>query len=139
MRFKSLLLALASAFLLAASAAVTNAQVAQVSGKVTLKQADGSVVPVANATVDIYRTDIKWDAQVKTNKKGEYMHAGVPFIGVYTIAVSAPGARPDDVPNVKVSQRPNIDFQLQPGDGSRLTLDQIKAAGASRPAGGGSS
>ena len=45
MRFKPFLLALASALLLAASAAVTNAQVAQVTGKVTLKQADGSVVP----------------------------------------------------------------------------------------------
>lgn len=136
MRFKPFLLALASALLLAASAAVTQAQVAQLSGKVTLKQADGSVVPVTNATIDIYRTDIKWEAQVKTDKKGNYMHAGIPFVGTYTIAVSAPGARPDYVPGVKVSQRPNIDFELQPGDGSRLTLDKIKSAGASKPAGG---
>lgn len=128
MRFKPFLLALASALLLAASAAVTNAQVAQVTGKVTLKQADGSVVPLADATIDIYRTDIKWQAQVKTNKKGEYMHAGVPFVGVFTIVASAPGARPDYVPDIRVSQRPNVDFELQPGDGSRPTLDQVKAA-----------
>jgi tetratricopeptide (TPR) repeat protein len=139
MRFKPFLLALASALLLAASAAVTNAQVAQVTGKVTLKQADGSVVPLANATIDIYRTDIKWQAQVKTNKKGEYLHAGVPFIGTYTIVASGPGARPDYVPDVHVSQRPNIDFELQPGDGTRPTLDQLKAVGAGRAAGGGAS
>ena len=138
MRFKSLLPALASALLLAASAVVTNAQVAQVTGKVTLKQADGSVVPVANATIDIYRTDIKWQAQVKTNKKGEYMHAGVPFIGVYTIVASAPGASPDYRPDVRVSQRPTIDFELTPGDGSRPTLEQVKAASSgAKVAGGG--
>src|ERR1043165_802219 len=132
MRFKPLLQAFAAALLLAACGVIASAQVTQISGKVTLKQADGSVVPVSGAQVDIYRTDIKWEDHIKTNKKGEYMHAGVPFIGTYTIAVSAPGARPDYAPNVKVSQRPNIDFELQPGDGSRLTLDQIKAAGASR-------
>lgn len=139
MRFKTLLLALASALLLAASAAITNAQVAQVTGKVTLKQADGSVVPLANATIDIYRTDIKWQAQVKTNKKGEYMHAGVPFVGLYTVVASGPGARPDYVPDVRVSQRPNIDFELQPGDGARPTLDEVKAAsgGAKAKAAGG--
>lgn len=140
MRFKSFALALASALLLAASAAVTQAQVAQVTGKVMLKQADGSVVPLANATIDIYRTDIKWQAQVKTNKKGEYMHAGVPFVGTYTIVASGPGARPDYVPDVKVSQRPNVDFELQPGDGARPTLDDVKAAsggGGAKAAGGG--
>lgn len=139
MRFKSLVLALASALLLAASAAVTNAQVLQISGKVTLKQADGSVVPVTGAQVDIYRTDIKWEDHVKTNKKGEYMHAGVPFVGTYTVVVSAPGAQPDYLRDVKLSQRPDNNFELQPGDGARPTLDQIKAANASgaRPAGGG--
>jgi tetratricopeptide (TPR) repeat protein len=138
MRFKPFLLALASALLLAASAAVATAQVAQVSGKVTLKQADGTVVPVSGAQVDIYRTDIKWEDHIKTNKKGEYTHAGVPFVGVYTIAVSAPGARPDYVKDVRVSQKPDYDFELQPGDGTRLTLDQLKAAGGgARAAGGG--
>jgi tetratricopeptide (TPR) repeat protein len=141
MRYKPFLLAIASALLLAASSAVASAQVAQISGKVTLKQADGSVVPVVGAQVDIYRTDIKWEDHIKTNKKGEYMHAGVPFVGVYTIVVSAPGAHPDYVKDIRVSQRPGNDFQLQPGDGSRPTLDQIKAANAGRPTapGGGAS
>jgi hypothetical protein len=140
MRFKPLLQAFAAALLLAACGAVASAQVAQVTGKVTLKQADGTVVPVAGAQVDIYRTDIKWEDHVKTNKKGEFMHAGVPFVGVYTIAVSAPGAKPTFRPGIRVSQQPQQDFELTPGDGSRLTLDQIKASGAAagNTGGGGS-
>jgi hypothetical protein len=130
MRFKQLLQAFAAALLLAACGLVASAQVAQVTGKVTLKQADGTVVPVVGAQVDIYRTDIKWEDHIKTNKKGEFMHAGVPFVGVYTIAVSAPGAKPTFVSGIRVSQQPEQNFELQPGDGSRLTLDQIKAAGA---------
>lgn len=140
MRFKPFLLALASALLLAASAAATNAQVLQITGKVTLKQADGSVVPVSGAQVDIYRTDIKWEDHVKTNKKGEYMHAGVPFVGVFTLIVSAPGAHYDYITGVKLSQNPTNNFELKPGDGSRPTLDQIKSANASgsKAASGGS-
>src|SRR5919198_1976227 len=140
MRFKTLLQAFAAAVVLAASCAVASAQVTQINGKVTLKQADGTVVPVAGAQVDIYRTDIKWEDHLKTNKKGEYQHAGIPFVGTYVIAVSAPGARPTYVGGVRPSQRPTVDFQLDPGDGSRLTLDQIKtleAAGGGRPSGRG--
>ena len=37
------------------------AQVAQVTGKVTLKQSDGRMTPVAGALVDLYRTDIRWE------------------------------------------------------------------------------
>src|ERR671929_2222575 len=119
MRFKPLLQAFAAALLLAACGVIASAQVAQMSGKVTLKQADGTAVPVVGAQVDIYRTDIKWEDHVKTNKKGEYMHAGIPFVGTYTLVVSAPGAHPDFVRDVKLSQRPTNDFQLLPGDGSR--------------------
>ena len=140
MSFKPLLRAFAAALLLAACGVIASAQVAQMSGKVTLKQADGTVVPVVGAQVDIYRTDIKWEDHIKTNKKGEYMHAGIPFVGTYALAVSAPGARPAYISGVRFSQNPTNDFQLDPGDGSRLTLDQIKTAGAtggSKSPGGG--
>src|SRR5919202_2799125 len=122
MRFKPLLQAFAAALVLAASCVVATAQVVQISGKVTLKQADGTVVPVAGAQVDIYRTDIKWEDHIKTNKKGEYMHAGIPFVGTYTLVVSAPGARADYRAGLRLSQQPNNDFELMPGDGSRPTL-----------------
>ena len=130
MRFKPFLLTLAAALVLAASALTAFAQVTQASGKVTLKQADGTEVPVAGAQVDIYRTDIKWETHVKTDKKGQWLHAGIPFVGTYTIIVSAPGARPSFATGIKFSRTPNYDFTLDPGDGSKLTLDQLKAAGS---------
>lgn len=133
MRFKPLLRAFAAALLLAASAVITSAQVTQINGKVTLKQADGTVAPVAGAQVDIYRTDIKWEDHIKTNKKGEFQHAGIPFVGTYTIAVSAPGAQPTYRAGLRLSQQPEQNFELNPGDGSRLTLDQIKTLGAAAP------
>jgi tetratricopeptide (TPR) repeat protein len=131
--FRTVALALA----LAACSVVASAQVTQVSGKVTLKQADGAVVPVADAVVDIYRTDVKQQYQVKTNKKGEYMHAGIPFVGTFTLAVSAPGARPSFQSGLRFTHTQTQDFTLEPGDGSRLTLDQIRQFSASAGGGGG--
>ena len=59
MRSNPVLRTLFAAVILAVSAAAVSAQSTQVNGKVTMKQADGTVVPVADAQIDIYRTDIK--------------------------------------------------------------------------------
>jgi tetratricopeptide (TPR) repeat protein len=117
------------AALLLLSAIGAAAQVVQISGKVTLKQADGSVVPVAGAVIDIYRTDVKQKFQVTTDRRGEYLNAGLPMIGTYTIAVSAAGARPDYRAGIRAMRQPVNDFALVRGDGSRLTLEQIAAIG----------
>ncbi|HJQ32885.1 MAG TPA: carboxypeptidase regulatory-like domain-containing protein [Pyrinomonadaceae bacterium] len=141
MSFKPFARALAAALVLAATAAVASAQVTQVTGKVTLKQADGTTVPVAGAAVDIYRTDIKQEFHIKTDKKGQYLHAGLPFVGTYTIIVSAPGAKPTFAAGLRFTQVQTRDFVLDPGDGSKLTLDQVKALGsapAANSGGGGS-
>jgi tetratricopeptide (TPR) repeat protein len=121
-----------AALVLVAASVAASAQVVTVTGKVTMKQADGTSAPVADAMVDFFRTDVAQKFQVKTNKKGEYVHAGIPLVGTFTIAVSAPGARPDFIPGVRPGAQPNNNFELQPGDGTRLTLEQIK--GAVRPA-----
>src|SRR3954471_8111331 len=110
MSFKPFVRALAAALVLAATAVVASAQVTQVSGKVTLKQADGTEAPVTGATIDIYRTDIKQKFQVKTDKKGQYMHAGLPFVGTYTLIVSAPGARPTFATGLRFTQVQTRDF-----------------------------
>ena len=140
MRSNPLLRTLVVALVVAASAVAASAQSTQVNGKVTLKQADGTVVPVADAVIDIYRTDIKAEYHTKTNKKGEYIHAGLPFIGTYTIVVSAPGAAPDALPKQRFTQDTKRDFELRPGDGSKLTLEQVNArlaaGGGSAPGGG---
>ncbi|HZT59887.1 MAG TPA: carboxypeptidase-like regulatory domain-containing protein [Pyrinomonadaceae bacterium] len=139
MRFKSTLKILLAAVVIAACAAVASAQTTQVEGTVKLKQADGTEAPVAGAQVDIYRTDIKSDFHVKTDKKGHYLHAGLPFVGTYTIIVSAPGAQPAWASGLRFTQVQEKDFTLSPGDGSTLTLDKVKAleAGGGGPRTGG--
>jgi tetratricopeptide (TPR) repeat protein len=133
MRIKLLFRTAAVALLLAATGLVASAQTLTVMGKVTMKQADGTEKPVEGAQVDLIRTDIKQEFHTKTNKKGEYTHAGMPY-GTFMIAVSAPGARPAYVANVPVARQPTNNFSLQPGDGSKLTLEQMKAGVATGPA-----
>ena len=130
MQLKFFLKAAAIVVLLLLSASGAKAQLVQVSGKVTLKQADGRIVPVAGAVIDIYRTDVKQKFQVTTDRRGEYLHAGLPMVGTYTIAVSAAGARPDYHAGIRLTRQPVNDFALMRGDGSRLTLEQIAAIGS---------
>ncbi|HLM56835.1 MAG TPA: carboxypeptidase-like regulatory domain-containing protein [Pyrinomonadaceae bacterium] len=137
MRFKRIIRSFAAALALFACAAAASAQVTNISGKVTLKQADGTVVPVPGAQVDIYRTDIKQEFHVKTDKKGMYQHAGIPFVGTYTMIVSAAGASPTWQEKMRFTSQQVFDFTLQPGNGMRPTLDDIKKAVAAGPATGG--
>lgn len=142
MRSNPILRTLFAAIILTASAVAVSAQSTQVNGKVTMKQADGTVVPVAGAQIDIYRTDIKATFQTKTGKKGDYIHAGLPFVGTYTLVVSAPGAAPQFNAKLRFTQHTQYDFELRPGDGSRPTLEQINAAnagGGAAASGGGAS
>jgi len=118
-----------AALLLATFAVAASAQVTA-TGKVTLKQADGTEVPVKDALVQIYRTDIKQSFKTKTDKKGEYVYAGMDYVGTFTILVSAPGAQPSYVAGVRLSAQPANNFALLPGDGKVLTLDDVRAAGA---------
>lgn len=137
MRFNPLLRTLFAALLVAASAVAASAQTTQVNGTVTLKQADGTVVPAAGAQIDIYRTDIKAEFHTKADKKGKYIHAGLPFVGTYTVVVSAPGASPSYQSKLRFTQQTQYDFELRPGDGSRPTVEDIAKLAAS--GGGGSS
>src|SRR5918997_4133046 len=121
----------AAALLLTAMSVAASAQVVSASGKVTLRQADGTEVPGQNAVVKFYRTDIKQTFEAKTGKNGSYVHAGIPLVGTFTIAVSAPGARPTYIPDIPIGKKSDNNFVLEPGDGSALTLEQIKASMAS--------
>ncbi|MCV4873056.1 carboxypeptidase-like regulatory domain-containing protein, partial [Escherichia coli] len=65
-----------------------------------MKKADGTVVPVQGALVEIFRTDIKSSGPAdKTDKKGVFNFAGLPLGATYVISVSAPGAAPQYLPN----------------------------------------
>ncbi|MBI3650218.1 MAG: tetratricopeptide repeat protein [Acidobacteria bacterium] len=111
------------------------AQTGPIEGTVKLKGADGVVKPLEGAIVMIYRTDIsgKWD--VKTDKNGHYVRLGMPIAGTFIVVFSGPGAQPSFIPNVRLVQSPVVDMTLEAGDGSTLTLEQVKAALA-KPKGG---
>lgn len=111
-----------------------------IDGTVKLKAADGTMKPVEGAIVDIWRLDISGHWELKTDKKGHYIRLGMPFVGDYILAVSGPGLQPYWLSNVKLVSQTTFDVEVSPGDGSRLTLDEIKKqmAGAGHaPAAGG--
>src|SRR5436190_20727951 len=80
--------------ILAVSSGVASAQTGPLRGSVKLVGKDGNATPVAGAEVDVYRTDISGEYHTKSDKKGEWVFAGLPFVGTYTVAISAPGAQP---------------------------------------------
>jgi tetratricopeptide (TPR) repeat protein len=117
------------AILVACASMTTFAQVGELRGHVWLQQADGQKVPLADAQIDVFRTDMNAKYNTKTNKKGEFVFAGLPFVGTYTVAASHPTATPNWVPGVKAGRDIPCEITLTPGDGKRLTFDDIKAAG----------
>ena len=68
--------ALAIAILVVSAAVTSVAQVGELRGTVMMQQADGQKVPLADAQIDVFRTDIKGEYKTKTNKKGEFVFAG---------------------------------------------------------------
>src|SRR5258707_8040880 len=126
---------LVAAILIASAALTALGQTGELRGHVIMKQADGQSVPVSDAVIDVYRTDVSGKYNTKTNKKGEFVFAGLPYVGTYIVAASHPNAAPTWLPNVKAGREIDYELSLTPGDGKKLTYDQIKAA----MAGGGSS
>lgn len=119
---------IASVVLLLAAVGAS-AQTGQLRGHVFIQQADGTKVPAAGAQVDVYRTDLPGKYPSKTNKNGEFVYAGLPFVGTYVIAVSAPNAAPAVRGGVKVGQDRDYEVVMTPGNGQRLTEEQAKAGG----------
>jgi tetratricopeptide (TPR) repeat protein len=135
--------ALAVAVLVASASLTAVAQVGELRCHVWMQQADGQKVPLADAQVDVFRTDMSAKYNTKTNKKGEFVFAGLPFVGTYTVAASHPTASPNFLPGVKAGRELPCDITLTPGNGKRLTFEEIKGAGGGSPtppaAAGGSS
>jgi len=129
MKIKHILLVVA---MMALASLTATAQTGRLEGDVV--KAD-TKEPIVGAEVQIERTDIKGSYPVKTDKKGHFLHAGVPYVGTYTVIVSAPGCMPDFVQNVRGSQTDPIKFELRPGDGKKLTLADLKGMQAAAPKG----
>jgi len=111
------------------------AQTAPLAGTVVF-QKGGKDVPVENALVEVYRTDIKGYYKTQTKKNGEFRFVGVLF-GDYAIAVSAPNAAPTVFPNVRAG-REDIRIVMDPGDGRKYTEAEARQAAANASKLGGS-
>ncbi len=104
------------------------AQTAPVTGKVELKKADGTTVPVAGGLVEVFRTDIKGKLpSAKTGKKGDFSFAGLPLGATFVFSVSAPGIKPEILPNIKAG-RENFVITVVEGDGKKWTEDEVRQA-----------
>lgn len=114
-------------FILAVMSLAVFAQNAPVRGRVELTQADGKKIPVVGALVECFRTDIKGKVPgPKTDKKGEFVFAGLPFGGEFTLSVSGSGIAPATFSGVKAG-REDIVISVVPGDGKRLTEDEVRS------------
>jgi tetratricopeptide (TPR) repeat protein len=106
--------------------AVAPAQVGALEGSVKLKTPQG-LKPVSGAIVDIYRLDIRGHWEAKTDKSGQFVYLGLPLVGTYLVVASGSGLQPTWVNNVRLTQNPVVNIECEPGDGTRLTLDQVKS------------
>lgn len=113
---------------MAAFVVVDNAfsQGAPVRGKVELKKADGTVVPVAEAIVEVFRTDAKGSLpSAKTNKRGEFSFVQFPVGQTFALSVSGAGISPKIEPGVRAG-RENILISVSEGDGRRLAEAEVR-------------
>jgi tetratricopeptide (TPR) repeat protein len=144
MTYRYFFAAFAVAVLVASVAVTTSAQVGELRGHVWMQQPDGQKVPLADAVIDVFRTDMAAKYNTKTNKKGEFVFAGLPFVGTYTVAASHPSAAPSFVNGVKAGRDIPCEITVTPGNGKRFTYEELKTAtptnsGAARPSGSSSS
>ena len=136
---KSVITMLAAVVVLMSAVQQSLAQTGELRGRVVIVQADGSTVPASEAQIDVYRVDISGQYQTKTNKKGEFVFAGLPFVGTYTVVASHPTAQFDYKTGVRAGQGMDVEIKLSPGNGKRPTKDEVmgsaKQGGGAAPAG----
>jgi tetratricopeptide (TPR) repeat protein len=86
------------------------AQTSSIAG--TVIGEDGT--PLKDAVVKITRKDIKGNYQTKSNRKGEYFHAGLP-LGMYIVSLEVNAKEVDRVDNVRsrLGDATTVDFNLQ--------------------------
>jgi tetratricopeptide (TPR) repeat protein len=118
-----------AAFFVAVASIAIQAQTGAFSGKVFIKKADGTTVPVADATVTPYRTD-QDNGSVKavtTNKDGEFSVFGVHTAQEFAILVTGPGIAPAIQPGFKAGMN-KVPVEVREGDGSSYTEEEVRRA-----------
>jgi len=136
-KIKILLMITFTLALLVGVAPTTWAQTGGIQGQVLVRQTDGSQTPVANVLVELYRLEVKGYYKIKTDKNGRFAHIGLPY-GHYAVAVSGEGLNPYYEYNVRIPSGESVEktFELLPGSGQRLTIEDIEKHHAQAAQGG---
>jgi tetratricopeptide (TPR) repeat protein len=124
--------AVAIAVLMAVASVPAFAQLGELRGTVVMEN-NGQKTPLADAKIDVFRTDIKGNYETKTNKKGEFVFAGLPLTGTYTVVASHPTARANFLPGVKVGRGTPVEITVTPGDGKVPTREELEKVGGTSP------
>lgn len=115
------------------------AQTAAVSGRVMLKKADGTVVPMTAGVVEAIQLDIKGSPMAsKIDKKGYFSFAGLRLGVDYALSISGPGAAPTYQAGIKAGME-GIAITVDEGDGSKLNDADVRAAAKSKGGAGAAS
>jgi tetratricopeptide (TPR) repeat protein len=127
-KFASTAAALAGLLLLST---VASAQTGSIAGKVIGE--DGK--PLQNALIKIDRKDIKASYKVKSNKKGEYFHAGLP-LGTYDVSIEVNGRVIEELTmrgvRTTFSGDPTaVDFNLEQAKKQREAMQAAASSGMS--------
>jgi tetratricopeptide (TPR) repeat protein len=102
------------------------AQTSQIEGQV--KGEDGQ--PLKDALVKIERKDIKGNYKVKTRKKGDYLHAGLP-LGTYDVTLEVNGKDVDSVRGVRtrLGEPSVVNFDMQAAKQKQQAMQQAAETG----------
>lgn len=110
------------------SGIVAFAQNSPISGRIELKKADGTTVPVADAMIEVFRTDIKAKfPPAKTDKKGNFSFAGLPVGADLALSISGPNIKPEIYPKVRAGVQ-NVVITVSEGDGKRWSEEEVRQA-----------
>jgi tetratricopeptide (TPR) repeat protein len=102
------------------------AQTASLEGEV--KGEDGK--PLKDALIKLDRKDIKGAYKVKTNKKGQWFHAGLP-LGTYDVSLEVDGKTMDTVKGVRtrLGDPLPVNFDLSKMAAQRKAMEQAASTG----------
>lgn len=100
------------------------AQTGFIQGTVT----DENGEPIADATIRIEGMDVGRNYNLKTNQRGQYIHAGISVQGIYRVIAEKEGYQSDYVEGVRPSfsrddERSTIDFALREGQARALAFE----------------
>lgn len=102
------------------------AQTSQIEGVVKDEKGE----PLKDALIKIERKDIKGNYKVKTRKKGDYLHAGLP-LGTYKVVCEVNGQDIDQVDNVKtrLGEPTVVNFDLAKQAAAKQQMQQAAETG----------